>query len=70
MTPENRGVLQGGGWRSLTVTVTRPTAGWTATSDQPWLVVIKGADQHCQMLAEAVGVGDRTWRAYLSTLTV
>ena len=25
------------------------------------------ADQHCQMLAAAVGIGDRTWRAYLST---
>ena len=28
---------------------------------------LEGADQHCQMLAEAVGHGDRTWRAYLST---
>jgi len=25
-----------------------------------------GADRHCQMLAAAVGLGNRTWRAYLS----
>lgn len=28
---------------------------------------VAGADQHCQALAAAVGAGDRTWRAYLST---
>jgi hypothetical protein len=28
---------------------------------------IEGADRHCQELAQAVGAGDRTWRAYLST---
>lgn len=28
---------------------------------------LEGADRHCQMLADAVGYGDRTWRAYLST---
>jgi hypothetical protein len=28
---------------------------------------LAGADRHCQELAEAVGAGDRTWRAYLST---
>jgi hypothetical protein len=28
---------------------------------------LAGADQHCQQLAAAVGAGDRTWRAYLST---
>lgn len=28
---------------------------------------IKGADQRCQMLAAAVGAGNRTWHAYLST---
>jgi len=28
---------------------------------------LAGADAHCQTLAEAVGAGDRTWRAYLST---
>jgi len=29
---------------------------------------LAGADRHCGMLAEAVGAGDREWRAYLSTL--
>jgi len=28
---------------------------------------LAGADQRCQMLAAAVGGGDRTWHAYLST---
>jgi hypothetical protein len=28
---------------------------------------IEGADKHCQQLAQAVGAGGRTWRAYLST---
>jgi hypothetical protein len=28
---------------------------------------LEGADRHCQELAEAVGAGDHTWRAYLST---
>lgn len=28
---------------------------------------LTGADQHCQNLAKAVGAGNRTWRAYLST---
>jgi hypothetical protein len=28
---------------------------------------LEGADRHCAMLADAVGHGDRTWRAYLST---
>ena len=28
---------------------------------------LAGADAHCQMLAETVDEGDRTWRAYLST---
>lgn len=28
---------------------------------------LEGADQHCQMLAEEAGAGDKTWRAYLST---
>ena len=31
---------------------------------------LEGADRHCQELAEAVGAGGRTWRAYLSTQTV
>jgi hypothetical protein len=28
---------------------------------------LAGADQHCLKLAEAAGVGSKTWRAYLST---
>src|SRR3954466_16026453 len=28
---------------------------------------LAGADAHCQKLAEAVGAGKQTWRAYLST---
>lgn len=28
---------------------------------------LAGADKHCQALAEKVGAGSRTWRAYLST---
>ena len=27
---------------------------------------LEGADRHCQQLAQAVGAGGRTWRAYLS----
>ena len=27
---------------------------------------LAGADKHCQALAQAVGAGNRTWRAYLS----
>ena len=29
---------------------------------------LEGADRHCHTLAQAVGAGDRTWRAYLSTI--
>ncbi len=29
---------------------------------------LDGADRHCQSLAQAAGVGNRTWRAYLSTV--
>ena len=28
---------------------------------------LEGADAHCDTLAQAVGAGDRTWRAYLGT---
>src|SRR5437870_9772251 len=28
---------------------------------------LEGADKHCQTLAAAVGAGNKTWRAYLST---
>ena len=31
---------------------------------------LEGADRICQQLAQAVGVGNRTWHAYLSTQTV
>lgn len=31
---------------------------------------LEGADRHCQQLAQAVGAGSRTWRAYLSTQAV
>jgi hypothetical protein len=31
---------------------------------------LAGADQHCQDLAYAVGFGDLTWRAYLSTISM
>ena len=31
---------------------------------------LDGADRHCQALAQAVGAGGRTWRAYLSTQAV
>lgn len=29
---------------------------------------LDGADAHCRALADAVGAGDKTWRAYLSTM--
>lgn len=29
---------------------------------------LEGADAHCQALADAVGAGDGTWRAYMSTI--
>jgi hypothetical protein len=29
---------------------------------------LAGADRHCQQLAEAVGAGEKTWRAYLSAM--
>ena len=31
---------------------------------------LAGADAHCEQLAESVGAGERTWRAYLSTSEV
>jgi len=31
---------------------------------------LEGADRYCQSLAQAVGAGGRTWRAYLSTQAV
>ncbi len=48
-----------------------PPMGFFVTStglgDGANLGGLAGADAHCQSLAAAVGAGDRTWRAYLST---
>ena len=48
-----------------------PKIGFFITSAGPGnganLGGLAGADKHCQTLAAAVGAGDRTWRAYLST---
>lgn len=45
--------------------------GFFITSEGPGngadLGGLDGADAHCRTLAEEVGAGDRTWRAYLST---
>ena len=47
------------------------TLSFFATSEAPGeggrLGGLAGADRRCQSLAEAVGEGDKTWRAYLST---
>ena len=47
-----------------------PTMGFFITSAGPGdganLGGLAGADAHCQTLAENVGAGGRTWRAYLS----
>lgn len=40
----------------------------TGPGDGANLGGLAGADRHCQALAEAVGAGDREWRAYLSTI--
>ena len=39
VTPESRTASSYGGSYTVTVTPTRPDAQWTATSDQPWLVI-------------------------------
>ena len=48
-----------------------PPMGFFVTSENPGkggdLGGLSGADAHCQKLAAAVGAGNRTWRAYLST---
>ena len=49
---ENPGADEG--LNLLGVTLVLPTSG------------LAGADGRCQMLARSVGVGNRTWRAYLS----
>lgn len=61
----------------LAVAMTAPTA--TQSSNMSFFITsagpgdganlggLDGADAHCSMLAEAAGVGGKTWRAYLST---
>ncbi len=53
---------QGAGPDDVTFFVTSVGAGNGAD-----LGGLAGADQHCQQLAETVGGGGHTWRAYLST---
>ena len=52
-------------------TVVSPVASFFLTSHGPGdgakLGGLEGADQHCTKLADSVGVGDKDWRAYLST---
>ncbi len=49
----------------------KPPLGFFVTSKGPGdgakLGGLNGADAHCQQLASAIGAGNRTWRAYLST---
>jgi hypothetical protein len=50
-----------------------PTMSFFVTSSNPKggnLGGLSGADAVCQTLAKAAGVGNKTWRAYLSTSTV
>jgi hypothetical protein len=48
-----------------------PNMSFFVTSSSPGkggdLGGLDGADRHCQELAQAVGAGSKTWRAYLST---
>lgn len=53
----------GGNPMSFFITSTNPGKGGD-------LGGLAGADAHCQALATAVGAGNKTWRAYLSTSTV
>jgi hypothetical protein len=60
---------------------TAATTAWAQRSEQPEMSFfvtsvgsgkganlggVRGADAHCQMLANAAGAGDKTWHAYLS----
>ena len=54
---------QAGGARDMTFFITSTNPGRGAD-----LGGLAGADAHCQALAQAVGAGNRTWRAYLSTM--
>lgn len=53
-------------------TAVNPVAGFFLTSHGPGdganLGGLAGADQHCADLAATVGVGNKNWRAYLSTI--
>lgn len=59
-----------GFWRADSTAQDATSMGFFITSAGPGngadLGGLDGADAHCQTLATAVGVGDRTWRAYLS----
>ena len=59
------------GMRSGTAQDQKAPMSFFVTSEGPGnganLGGLKGADAHCQKLAQAVGAGDRTWHAYLST---
>jgi hypothetical protein len=55
-----------------TVQAQDPPMGFFITSVGPGdganLGGLEGADAHCETLAQAAGAGNRTWRAYLSTV--
>lgn len=52
--------IQSGAKMSFFITSVNPGGGGN-------LGGLAGADAYCQSLANSVGAGDRTWRAYLST---
>jgi len=67
-------MLASGASLLLAACATQPSTGpmgFFVTSTNPGnggnLGGLAGADAHCQKLAAAVGAGNRTWRAYLST---
>ncbi len=61
-------------WQLGAQEVAKPPMGFFITSigigNGGNLGGLAGADRHCQTLADAAGVGQRTWRAYLSTQAV
>lgn len=67
-------LLVGGPVAGIQESEEQPELGFFITSVGPGnggdLGGLEGADVHCQALAEAVGAGHRTWRAYLSTQAV
>ncbi len=60
--------------QQVPVDAPKPPLGFFVTSKGPGdgakLGGLIGADAHCQQLAAAVGAGNRTWRAYLSTQAI